>query len=538
MLDIIRRHQKSWITYLIFAGIIVVFAVNFGPGSGSCHNGGAVSYAAMVNGEYIAQQDFAIAYSHQLEQMRRRAQASNFDFTEEMAQRMGLHHQVIDGLINNKLLAREAERLGLRVSDAELLEYLHNLYKVKDVDVSDYRNFVERNFRTSVQRFEQERRDELLAQKVAQFLQDSVTVNDNELRDDYMRNHDRAKIEYVKFDVASAKLVEPTAAEIKKLIESEPQAISDRYQIDAALYRTAEERQARQIVLNVAKDASEADIARLRSKLITLKEQISSGADFAALCQEFSQDDATKAKGGDLGWHKRGDLAPEIEKAIFSLAANEIVKEPVRSSDNLYLIQLVAIKPSQLKPQAEVQNEVAASILRERSVDQQLSVAAKELLEKLKNGQKFETLTINSSKTKNEPKEKMAKKTNDKKDKPDITLQRHETEWITKTQEALPQIGIAPELKDAVFTLSKEAPIAPKTYKVGKAYYVMVLKDRETPDVTKFESEKDSLREQALWSKRNRVFQEWMQHLRSLARVELNPALFADSRQSANPDEG
>lgn len=553
MLDTIRRHQKSWLTYVIFLAIIVVFAVNFGPGSSSCGSLGGTSYAAMVDGDYIPQQDFAMAYSQQLEQMRRRARASQFDFTEKMAEQMGLRQQVIEGLITEKLLAREATRRGLRVSDAELLEYLHKAYKVNDVSVDDYRAFVERNFRMTVQRFEDERRQELLAQKLASFLQDETTVSERDLRDDYMRDHDRAMIEYVKFDVTGIKLVEPSKADIDKLIAAEPQAIDARYQADAAHYRTAEERQAREIVLKLSKDATDADVARLRSQLSTFKDQIASGADFVALCKEHSQDEVSKAKGGDLGWHKRGELAPAIDRAVFALKVNEMTSEPLRADDGLHLVQLVAIKPSEPKPQDEVKNEVAASILRERVADAQLAAAATNLLTELKAGKKLEALTISESdakKPKDEPKaappaakdagkgKAVAAKTAPPPAVAEDRPLRYESAWITKTQEGLPRIGVAPELQQAIFALTKEAPVAPQIYKVGRTYYVVVLKEREIPDLAKFESDKASLREQALWSKRSRVFQEWMQHLRQQAEVELNPSLFASQRPGQNDGEG
>lgn len=522
MLETIRRHQQSWLTYLIFVAIIVVFAVNFGPGSSSCQQGvGGTSFAASVDGDYIKLQDYQLAYSQQLEQLRRRAAASHFELTERMAEQMGLRQQVIDQLINERLLAKEALRRGLRVSDEELLDYLQKTYKVKDVSEEDYKSFVARNFGTTRQRFEDERRGELAAQKLAQVVTDNVAVSDDELKQEYLRDRDRAMISYVKLDLAAVKLTEPTQADIDKLVAAEPKALEERYQADAPRYRTPEERQGRMIFLKLAKDASDAEVARARSELQTIRDQVTGGADFGAVAKDKSQDDATKAKGGDLGLRRRGELAPAIDEALFTLKKDEISKDPVRTDDGMALVQVTTVKEPQPRPLDSVKSEVAASILRERAADDQLRGQADKLLAELKAGKKLDELTVS------EDEKNKSADANDKKaakpaaDKP----VRYDSAWIIKSQEAIPRIGVAPELQKEIFTLTKDRPVAPKAYKVNRAYYVVVLKDRETPDLAKFETEKESLRQQALWTKRTQVFQDWMKHLRTLADVQLNPAL-------------
>ena len=45
---------------------------------------------------------------------------------------------------------------------------------------------------------------------------------------------------------------------------------------------------------------------------------------FADLAKQFSQDDATASKGGDLGFHSPGELAPEYEQVADSLDIGEI----------------------------------------------------------------------------------------------------------------------------------------------------------------------------------------------------------------------
>ncbi len=48
------------------------------------------------------------------------------------------------------------------------------------------------------------------------------------------------------------------------------------------------------------------------------------GADFAALAQKYSQDDASKAQGGDLGTFAKGKMTPEFEQAAFALQTGQV----------------------------------------------------------------------------------------------------------------------------------------------------------------------------------------------------------------------
>ena len=61
---------------------------------------------------------------------------------------------------------------------------------------------------------------------------------------------------------------------------------------------------------------------------------------------------------------------------------------------------------------------------------------------------------------------------------------------------------------------------------MNRSYFVVQLKERETPDLTQFEADKDSLRRTGLNVKQSRVYREWLRHLRRGAQIEYNPALF------------
>ena len=99
------------------------------------------------------------------------------------------------------------------------------------------------------------------------------------------------------------------------------------------------------------------------------------------------------------------------------------------------------------------------------------------------------------------------------------------TPWLLKNQDAIARIGASKELSTEIFALSAEKPVASRVYKVEQAYYVVVLKERQVPDLAKFTTQKDQLREQGVWMKRSHVIKDWIKSLRDKAHVEINPAV-------------
>jgi peptidyl-prolyl cis-trans isomerase SurA len=77
------------------------------------------------------------------------------------------------------------------------------------------------------------------------------------------------------------------------------------------------------------------------AKLLNLRQQIvQDSADFAELAKKFSDDISSGAKGGDLGWTKRGSFVPEFEAVAYNLEIDEI-SELVESEFGYHLIQLL-----------------------------------------------------------------------------------------------------------------------------------------------------------------------------------------------------
>jgi peptidyl-prolyl cis-trans isomerase D len=74
--------------------------------------------------------------------------------------------------------------------------------------------------------------------------------------------------------------------------------------------------------------------------------RLSEGEDFAALAKELSTDTGSGALGGDLGWFGRGKMVPPFEEAAFTLKEGEI-SVPIKSDFGYHIIQVLghAMRP-------------------------------------------------------------------------------------------------------------------------------------------------------------------------------------------------
>jgi peptidyl-prolyl cis-trans isomerase SurA len=120
---------------------------------------------------------------------------------------------------------------------------------------------------------------------------------------------------------------------------------------------------ARHILIKVNELVSSVDAEH---RLLSLKERLDNGADFAELARLYSND-LSAAKGGDLGWVYQGDTVPEFERAMDALKIGEVSK-PVQSPFGWHLIQVMDRKNSEAGD--ERKRLMARQALRERKSDE------------------------------------------------------------------------------------------------------------------------------------------------------------------------
>lgn len=95
-----------------------------------------------------------------------------------------------------------------------------------------------------------------------------------------------------------------------------------------------------------------------------LLDELDAGGDFAALAQEYSIDTGSAARGGDLGWFKRGRMVAPFEQVAFSTPVGE--RSGLVSTDYGYHIIWVTDYQPEVKPPFE---EVAESVAADYAED-------------------------------------------------------------------------------------------------------------------------------------------------------------------------
>jgi peptidyl-prolyl cis-trans isomerase SurA len=120
---------------------------------------------------------------------------------------------------------------------------------------------------------------------------------------------------------------------------------------------------ARHILIRVNELTSEADA---KAKIERLKDRLDGGADFGDLAK-LNSEDASAAKGGDLGWLSPGDTVAEFDEAMGKLAPNQ-VSPPVRTSFGWHLIQVLERRKQDVTVDRE--RSEAMTAIRQRKADE------------------------------------------------------------------------------------------------------------------------------------------------------------------------
>ncbi len=214
---------------------------------------------------------------------------------------------VVEQLINNEILLERAKKLNLEASDGEVEdkfteikspfteEEFQRQLKARGMSVDDLKRDLRRQL--SIQK--------LLNREVAA----KITITDQDVVDFYNANLNQ-------FNVA------------------EPQ-----YRISQIVITPRKDPQTRNRKNDDA--TNEAEAAR-KSKMLV--DKLNSGADFAQLAMDYSEDMNTAAAGGDLGYIPESSLNqsdPVLKKTVLSLKPGQ-VSQPIVLKDSIRILKLVA----------------------------------------------------------------------------------------------------------------------------------------------------------------------------------------------------
>ena len=526
MLDKIRANSRSPITWVIFGAIIVVFVVAFGPGANGCTGvGGGVAdtsgFAAKVNGKEITQAEFNQAYGNFYRQYQAQMGES---FTPEMAEQLRLKDTVLDRLVERQLLVDAARAQGLSVSDEEVAKTVQGItafHKDGAFDFETYQTVVQNAVGVKPEQFEQDVREDLLREKVLAQLRQSAKATDDEVKGEFVKDNDRANLTFVRFAVPQFKAATaPTDAQVQAFLATDAgkKRVEEEFNRQAARFKKPKQVKAQHILVKVAEGAPEDQVAAAKAKVEEAKKKIEGGADFGEVAKQVSEDAGTKDKGGDLGFFGPGQMVKPFEDAAMALEPGKL-SEPVRSRFGFHLIKVNEVKEPTEQKLEEVQAELARELL---SADQ-AKLAAKAAAEKALADAKAKGTTLTAMFPKPEPvKDEHGHETPAAPTGPAAD----ETGSFSLASDYVPRLGIAGDVGRATAGTAA-GQFLPGVYDVAGSYVIAQVTERQQPDPAKLEEQKDTYRQRVLQKKEDALEQGFVKKLREEAKVETNPALFA-----------
>jgi parvulin-like peptidyl-prolyl isomerase len=133
------------------------------------------------------------------------------------------------------------------------------------------------------------------------------------------------------------------ARELRQRDELADKELRERYDREKERYRLPERARLREIIVVKPDDPSKVEPARVRAN--TLAAQARTG-DFAKLAASSSES-GTKDKGGDLGEVARGELLPDLDKAVFNATAGTVIG-PIETKSGWHILKVETRLPSEV----------------------------------------------------------------------------------------------------------------------------------------------------------------------------------------------
>lgn len=389
MLDLMRKHAKSWFIKVALGGIAIVFVFFFGWGGRG--GGGRRDYAAKVNDTIITYDEFRNALDTETEKIKFRFGGS---IPPDFMDKLNLKKQVIQALVTRTVLLQEAQRLGLFVTDEDLIRDIRSnpVFQRNGVfDEGTYNSFL-RSIKLSPSAYEDARKKDLLAKQVVRLLTDGVKTYPEEIKRLWHFENDKLVLSMLtikpeqrteapdtkaleayfkknqsKYEIPSTVNIEYVAfswRDVRKSLSVPEDEVRAYYQTHPKEFLVPEQIKARHILLKVPEGADKEKIEEIRKKAEAVREKISSGEDFEKVAEKESEDEATAQKGGDLGFLSRGTLNPALEKAAFKLEIGKI-SEPVLTAQGYHIIRV-----DEKKPEAQIDFESAKSKIEEKLLEE------------------------------------------------------------------------------------------------------------------------------------------------------------------------
>ncbi|HZR64275.1 MAG TPA: peptidyl-prolyl cis-trans isomerase [Terriglobales bacterium] len=512
--------------------ICVLMAITLIPGFGSSSfmgNASSPNVVATVAGDDITANEVDRQTRQMLQQQfpRGGAQAASL--------RPFFAGQAADRLINERILVSQARNMGLRATDDDVRQYLHQGQLGQEIfpngtfiGQAAYEDFVSRAFDYTIPQFEELVKQDILVTKLRDLVTSSATVSESDVRKQFEKDNTKVKFDYAvikKDDVL--KSIHPTDTELKAFYEQNKrsyvnsipekrqlkyvvldnakllaqvqvtqQELKDYYDQHREQYRVPEQVDVRHILIKTPAPGADGKVDpkavdAARAKAEDVLKQVKAGGNFAELAKKYSEDTDSAKKGGSLGTiNPDSPLDPAFEKAAFALPKGG-TSDLVQSSYGFHIIHVDDKTPAHFKSLDEVKSQIEPLIKQQkagqaaqREADQILSEARGSSLEKAAAAKGLQVIT---------------------------------TDFVDRNS-LLPGIGSDPQFMTSVFSQEQGAP--PDEAQLHQGYAVYQVTAIKPPSTPTFEEAKSRVEQEFKNQRATQLLSQKTQELADRAKAD------------------
>jgi peptidyl-prolyl cis-trans isomerase D len=403
MLQQIRKAQ-AWMVKSVLWVVVLTFVVTIFYSWGVRSASGPTRLeVATIFGEPVGLQEFQ-RVQNALQQTYRNIFRNQPEL--DLREQFNFREMALEQIVRRVLLLRMAQQNGLVVTDAELYARIASTPAFQEqgrFDPTRYQTLLRSQVPPiPLQKFEEEQRQDILVEKLQTLIRTAVQTTESEVEQAYRAEHEQVAVRYATltpdlfptpeslteeeiqayFEAHKATYREPEQRQIRYVAltperfrtvsvpdESEVTRYYDSHQED---FRQEEQVRARHILFKVPSHATPEEEEPIRATAAQVLQELRSGADFATLARQHSEDTASAEKGGDLGAFGRGQMVASFEEAAFALAVGQS-SDLVRSDFGYHIIQVEEHITAALKPLTEVQQEIITRLQKEKAQEATLT---------------------------------------------------------------------------------------------------------------------------------------------------------------------
>ncbi len=331
MMTKFREFSKA---FIIFVGLAFIALMIFQWGADYNSRSRRKDVVGEVNGKKLKYSQFEKMFQQLYKEESARTGKTNF--TDDDLQK--LRDQVWERFIQQTLFEEEMKRLGITVSDSEIVYQIYN-YPLQDFkqhpafqtngvfDIKKYHAALG-NPNIPWMQVEEIYRQQIPYIKLQNIITNTVRVTDEEIKDEFIKENIKAKVEYLgtsifQFLNDSLKISD---AEIKQYYDTHKDE-----------FVQEERRQLSYVKFPIV--TTKEDTQEVLKEFEHIKKRLANGEKFNDLALEYSEDPSVKKNKGELGYFSRTDMVKPFADAAFSAKVGEVVG-PIKTRYGFHLIKI------------------------------------------------------------------------------------------------------------------------------------------------------------------------------------------------------